>query len=648
MKMRVLFLSTLLVPLTLAPSFAAEIKDTAELFPAETLAYLEVRHPQALSREAAGLIKGSALENLPATLAAFREKFANDRMRLWETQAVAMLGTMFGPEMIGEFGRLQGAAVGLTGFHPDEGPEIVGIILTGESNIPSLVMRVYLAEDVEIRKVGVCEEVTLFRAKGEDFGNRPKPPAPGVPPPPPVIRERGPTYAMLPGVIIIGSTTDSVKELIKRVKGKTADPSLAGVRAFKDAAKQRDKPGLFGYANGGEMSQQIDKFLKKEKERLGPEAALHWASVIKSVVNPAAFRTIAASWTLENGETELRVDAVLEPKQSSPLLDLLADKKAPSELMHFLPRDGQVTVAMSLADGDKKMAKLLGVLDALCKEGAQPEESYPGKIIRELEEKMKIDLAKDLWPNVTGAAISVGGGDTDLHGMPSFTIALGAKDADAAKLLQDKVMPKLVGMILLHGESEPKIPTETVQGRDITHFSAEGMNLHFGRHESTLVLGTDPKLVAQGLTGGSKKAGLLGEAKVAAALKDVNDVQLVGVWSLGGTMTAIANSEGTGREIRKPGPPGGAPPPPDKNPKPKPEEDPLSKDFLKASDSLPPAVISLVRKPEGMTLQVRQPGLKGFSAKAITYVIETSLKRALGVGNATFEKVGEAIPPDDK
>jgi hypothetical protein len=420
---------------------------------------------------------------------------------------------------------------------------------------------------------------------------------------------------------------------------------LAGVRVFKDASKQRDKPGLFGYANGAEMSQQIDKFLKQEKDRVGPEAALHWASMIKSVVNPAAFRTIAAGWTLENGETELRLDAVLEAKQTSPLLDLLTDKKAQPELLHFLPRNGQVAFTMALPDGDKKMDKLLTVLDGLFKEGAQPEESYPRKIVRELEEKMKIDLAKEVWPKITGMAVSVGGAP-EQQGMPAFTIAISAKDADAAQFLQDKAMPKILGMVILHGEAEAKVSSETIQERALSRLSAEGVNFYCGRHESTLVLGTDAKQVVQALAGGANKEGLLGDTKVAAAMKEAKDSQLIGVWSLGRTLTAIMNSEHHGG-IRRPGPPGGGPPP-DKDPKPKLEDDPPIMDFLKASDSLPPAVISLVRKPEGMTLQIRQPGLKGFSAKAITYLIETGLKRSVGAGNGTFEKVGDVIPPDDK
>jgi hypothetical protein len=645
MKLRVFLLCALLAPLTLTPIRGAEIKDTAELFPAETLAYLEVRHPERLSREVAALTKGSSLENLPSTLAEFREKYDNDRNMRWRTMDVAMWGTFFGPEMIAECGRFQGAAVALTGFSQDEGPEVVGVLLAGESNLPTFVVRVILAEQDTMRKIGACEGVTLYREKGEDFrGVRPPAPAPGVPPPPPVIRERGPTYALLPGAIVIGSTTDCVKEVIKRIKGKTADPSLAGLRAFKDAAKQRDKPGLFGYANGNEISQQIDKYLKKEKEHAGPEVATTWASMIKSVVNPAAFRTVAASWTLENGDMELRVDADLDPKQKSPLFELLADKKIQPELLHFLPRDGQVSFTMSLADGDKKLDQLLSVLDAMSKEGALPEERYPGKVIKDLEEKMKFSLAKDLWPNVTAAAVSLGVGEAERHSMPALTIALGAKDADAAKLLQEKTVPKLMGMMFLSGEAEPKATVEKIDGREITHLSAEGITLHCGHHEATLVLGVDAKVVAQALADGSKKAGLLGDAKVAEAVKEVNEAQLVGVWSLGRSLSAFVNFQGTG--VARPVRPGG--PPPDKDAKPKSGENSLTKQFLKDSDSQAPAVISLVRKPEGLTLQVRQPGLKGFSAKAISYVVETALRRSVGADDGRSLEVSDPVPPAEK
>jgi hypothetical protein len=498
-------------------------------------------------------------------------------------------------------------------------------------------MRAYLTGDFDVRKVGACEGVTLYRSKRSQFVKAP----PGAFPPP-VVKEDGPTYALLPNAIVIGSTTDSVKEVIKRMKGKNADqPSLASSRAFKDASKQRDKPGLFGYASGPEIAAQIDKALKKVQEKgAGAEFSTSWLGLVHSMLNPEGFRAIAASWTLDNGVMELQIDAALDPSKPSPLADLLAGKKADGKLMHALPRDGRFAVTMSLSDGDKKMENLLKIFDAVIKETKEPEERNPRRIIEGMEEKMKLNLAKDVLPKVTGIAMSVGGGEGDKTPGPAFTFAVGAKDADAAQFLQEKALPKILGMIFFGGDNEPKITVETIRGQEIQHFAAGPMTLHGGRNGSTIVVGTDAKLVAEGLNGLAKKTGLFGEEKVASAVKDVDDAQLIGVWSVSrGAVSMVNQMEGTGRV--RPVRPGDPP----AKPEPKAGEDPLTKEFLKATESMPPTIISIKRKPDSLTVLARQPAFKTIAAKTIDYIIQGGMERSLKGANAIFDKVDPDLPP---
>src|SRR5438105_1190232 len=84
-------------------------RDPADLLPAKTLAYVEVQQPQQLSKEIAGLIKGSALENMPRTMAKFRADHPTPQF--WMLQEVAMFSLFLSPETIAEAGRLQGGAI---------------------------------------------------------------------------------------------------------------------------------------------------------------------------------------------------------------------------------------------------------------------------------------------------------------------------------------------------------------------------------------------------------------------------------------------------------------------------------------------------------------------------------------------------------
>src|SRR4051812_7219199 len=126
--------------LALAGAARAQVKDAAELLPAETLACVEVRHPEGLAREVAALFKGSALDDMPATLARFRARMgANDS--LWILSELGALALFLSPEMIREGGRIEGGILALTGVSKENGPEYVGIVRPGDSNLPGLFMR---------------------------------------------------------------------------------------------------------------------------------------------------------------------------------------------------------------------------------------------------------------------------------------------------------------------------------------------------------------------------------------------------------------------------------------------------------------------------------------------------------------------------
>src|SRR5262245_38566698 len=112
--------------LLLAGPAPAQVKEVTELLPAQTLAYVELRYPDRISREAATLFKGSYLDDLPASMAKYREQRGDNDRFFFDDMMVGMLGIFLSPEMIAEAGRIQGGAVALTGFTKEKEPEVVG------------------------------------------------------------------------------------------------------------------------------------------------------------------------------------------------------------------------------------------------------------------------------------------------------------------------------------------------------------------------------------------------------------------------------------------------------------------------------------------------------------------------------------------
>jgi hypothetical protein len=618
------------VLLALAGPALAQPKDPAELFPAQTLAYAEVRQPDKLSRELASLIKGSALEDLAAVFAKARTERGDMPEEGFSASMVfAPMGMFFSPEALAEFGRMGGGAVALTGWSKEDGPEVVGVIYPGECNLIMMYLRTYLAADSDVRIAEKVEGVNLYRERGRDYRvAAPNPPGGGgAPPPAPPIRDKGPTIALMPGLAIIASTPKAAREAVRRAKGKVSDPSLASVGAFKRNAAQRDKAGVFAYADVGALTAQVDAAPTERKGHSDWDA-------FKALCNPRGMGIAVASLTLQNGNLDGRVQVEVDAKQPSPLFDLLSDKKTALDGLHFAPKDGLLSVTLPWTDGAKRWEQVVALLDNVARADGVPPDRLPSKDLAGAEQAAGIKLGPDLFARVAGFTLTVDlRSERTVNHMP-LQLAITAKDEDAAKAL-DELMPKLLSLA-----GRPVVAPEaekTVRGVVLRTFSAESVpwreELSYGRAGKTLVLGPTKQGVAAALADGAKGGGLLGEANVAAALKDTGDAQAVAAWSIPETLMALLmmhSGPGQGRAVPSGGPPGGsggAAPPAAKDKEG--GEEKLVKELRQAVEPLHPAVVTLTRKGDLVVLEARQAGLKTVSARAINVLIDAAVRQSM-------------------
>jgi hypothetical protein len=622
MSFRALVVGVSLTVLTTAGARAEAPRDAAELFPAQTLAYLEFRQPDKLSREIAALLRGSALDDMPAVLAKHREKRPGGGF-FFEEMIFGQFGMFAAPEIIAEFGRLQGGAVALTGFNKNMEPEVVGILLSGTSNAPTYIMRTALTLDGGMRKVGECEGILLYRDLSPDFRKA----APGGGPPQ-AVEASGPTYAMFREGIIIGSTTESVKEMVRRLKGKNGDPPLASVAAFRDSAKLRDKPGLFGYADLGALNIQLEESMKNA----GAVAQYEW-SRIKTLLNPKAGRQATLSLTVQNGTVEFDALLSLEAGEASPLVDLLPDKKANFDSLNFVSKNDGLAFTISLPEGEKRWKKALALAEAMQKvEGKRA----PGLIkqVEELEKGLNLVFGKDVFAKMSELTIAIDPAAWVATGNPVKVLVLTGVDEAAAKAFEEEVLPKIAA-IIPPGQGKPV--EQTISGRVIRSIPFDllgpGTRLYYGREGNSLVFSTtNGEATAGALATGAKKSGLTADAKTAAALKELGDASIVGVLPIHTWMPLLVPEDVGGRFRAVPVGVGGPAAPPPAPPVVSPFKLKLSKDLAKASESIPPATLALERTPQQVSLVNRQANFKAASAKIIDAVVNASLERLLNPG----------------
>ncbi|MGH7222619.1 MAG: hypothetical protein ACRELF_05290, partial [Gemmataceae bacterium] len=399
MKTRVPWLAAVMLLIGSGSAFA-QVKDAVELLPAETLACLELRQPARLTREVAILVKGSSLEDIPRRLGKKRAENEADRGYRYSPrqEMLGMLSMFLSPEMLEEAGRTRGGFVALTGFAKDGMPEVVGV-LNSSSNFPGLYMRAFLSF-ARPRLVGEVEGVPLFREVSYVY-RRVQPG--GGNPPEPEWRESGPVMGRLPGLLLFGSSVDSLKDVIRRAKGKSAAASLTKLRAFKDAAALRDRPGLFAYVDMTALEAKLGEVAaRSENPNLRKRIA-----AFTSFLGERAIRTLTFSLTLHNGVLESQMRFTLNDKSDSPLLGLLPDRAAQRDLLHFAPKDALLALTGGLGDNEKRWKTFVNLLDALYKLEGRAGDNRPSRTIAEMEKKLKFQINKDVLAELTGAGIVV-------------------------------------------------------------------------------------------------------------------------------------------------------------------------------------------------------------------------------------------------
>ncbi len=618
MSSRTPWLALAVLPILVSFS-SAQNKDAVELLPAQTLACLELRQPARLAREISLLVKGSSLDAIPERLAEMRVKsgargYPSYRVR----DRLSMLGVFLCPESLAEAGRLRGGFVALTGFDKNNSPHVAALLQSGTSNLPGIVTQMFLTGS-SARKVGEIEGVPFYREQMRIY-RRIDSEAPGAAGPDFEERDFGPAVGRLPGAILMGSSVEALNGIIRRAKGKSVEASLTGLRAYKDAAVLRERPGLFAYLDTSAFQAKIGEL----GERPGnPDSGFNKS--LLAVLGKDAVRNLTLSLTVQNGALEGRMRFDLNADSDSPLLGLLPNRAAARDLLHYAPSDALLAVAGGLGEGEKQIKTLLNLLDTLYEIDGRRGENRPSRAIAEMEKKLDFHIDKDVLAPLTGVGFVVA--KDWLTGSGGTLLLLQAKDEAAAAKLESDGLPRLLS---LGEESVVKPIASEVGGQRIG--SLDGgrgkrlpMPIHFGRRGAVVAIGLDAERVAAALEAGAKKKGLLGESKVAEAVKGIDDKAVV-VGVLSPTQAALDFLAELNRPPvmkmpeRKPPPPGAQEPnPPVFRPL---KETKAVQAFRRAAE---PLVFGVTRRPDSLTLEIQPMPLRQMMPRLIDVWIEAIL-----------------------
>jgi hypothetical protein len=657
MIMRFCAVAVLLSLALSGPAAAQQLKDPAEAMPARVLAYAELRQPGPFVKEFVGLFENSFLGNVPESVHRILAdlKVPPPPRGLGELGAA---GLFLSPEVVQEAQRLQGMGVALTGLGERGEPEFVVVGLPGESNIPRLVFRALLTME-RVKPSATVEGVTVFRPfrnvdgkPGRDRG--------------PVVDGKlgvdvGPAFAMMPQALIMGSP-GAVKDAILRIKGKAKTPSLAADANFRKASTAvGNAPGVFAYIGIAEAMEIVGKL-----PLLGqPEKQVFDA--VGQLLNFKAFRAQAYSLTLEKATLRYREIVLLDPKEKSPILDVMPSAPVPRELFQFTPADTVLAFGLSNDQGEKRWKVMIDFADQLAKNlGGN---AVPSEQLDKAQQALGIDLGKDIMERITAVGFALGdpfkapikrvdfldkdgkrrGGATSSEFQIVLTIQASSDEA-AGKLIEE-VIPKLYGAML---QRDAKPTTKEIQGQKVHTLPGDAFwSLNYGRQGKTIVLGHIPQPVAQALNNGAKKQGMHADAKVADYLKGSEKAVMLGVGKpmslirgMMGVVVVREESRGTGRG-------GDAPRRKDeKRPEPRdrdrepehdarPEANPFIKEFTRLVENEGLITLSVAREDDRLLEEIRWTNIK----PGVGQLVDLGLKTYLILGGESKGHPKDA-PPD--
>lgn len=599
------------------------VKDPAELFPPDSLLYAEVVKPADISRAVGQFVKGSVVEDMTEFMSKWREKKGDGYFM--ESEIIATLSAFAGPEALAEYRRIQGAAFAITGLNKKNEPELAFVLLAGDSHIPNFIMRMYLTVDPMIRPAGKVEGVTMYWEKRRVF-NRVGPGG-AAPPPQPPESIRGPIFAAPPGAVIVGSSVETVGDIIKRMKGKEKRLSLLGAAGFQDAAAMRQRPGLFTFVNPGRVMEAFETAFKGNDGDFPPVAR----RAVAELLNPKGLRYAASSLTLTDGSFDLQVTVQTARDQTSPLLQLVADQQISLPALQSVPKDSIGLFTFALKDGEKQFQSLLALADKVIGDDGP----RPGEQVKAIEQQLKASIGKDILGRIASVTLAMPAKQELPKGVkPAPMLVITGKDAAAAEQLE-----KLVPSILSLASGEPIEPiTENIHGQKVRSVPGKSLPfkaaLNYGRGGSSLIFGLDRNLVAASMAG-ARKDSLAGDARVMSALKPHEHSACVGMFRWGTLLPDWFSELGRERVWVN-----GKIQDPDKD-KEREKAEKLRKSMATLIQELPPLVVSLSRKNDQFVFQLQQRQQAGASAKLIDGLLEAVMSSASDL----FENAARAAPP---
>jgi hypothetical protein len=596
--LRRIILATAIVLMFGTQSTAAPT-DIADVFPANTLVFAELHNPAELGPQLAALFKGTPLEDSIPFIHAKKDG-AKTLSQLRAKTELAELALFVSPEVLSEFRKVGGVAVGLVGFNGRGEPEFAVAVLTGDSAATGLAARAFITTSPTIRKVSELEKIPVFQHRAPAI-NYDENGAPILAKDQPLTAgEYEPTFAYTPGLFVAGTSKRAIAPVISRFLGTEKD-SLRTTDKFKAAASEFRKPGVFFFADTTELFAKTNGAGRLQSVPLVADL-LAWVQI---TANGKSLKSLAGNLQLRDGGLALTLGGTFDRTQNSPLFDVFAGAPVKVDTLHHARKPASFAATVSLPEKNRAAA-LFAFLDSLAKANGELGR-LPSDILKEAETKHKLATRDELFAKLqTVTLIQPTKQELAKDAKPWPMLVLHFADAPSATAIEAAI-PKLVAEIA--NEKDALQPaTETIAGAKNFSLSSPDLPwkspIHYTRKDNIVVIGLDRKHVANAVTADAATS-VLSDKTLAVP---PGEYSLMGTLQLSALFTALGEQPKADGPVRPiPAVPGGVPPT---------EETAKALEkarvaFFAALAEFPPSVLTVRRKDDQLRIEVFQAKVQG-------------------------------------
>ncbi len=474
----------LLVP----AAVGAQVRGPADLFPAQTVAYLELSQPDQIAKSLSSLVKGTPFADGWKILEDRRDANTDPRLAAG-SPALAWAVSALSPELRNELSQLKGAAIGYLGLTAQHDPKIAACVVFDERSSWNFVIPFAIAQSRTLRRVATIDGVAVYQSRSTPairYDPETAKPLPYQPQKP----DEGPyefTCAFRPGLFVVASNREAIADLI----ASTANAENATIRstpAYKTLDRNRIA-GVMGFVRMAEIIRNCDVARRAQR----PLIESSMLAYLKLVAGTHRIGDVQLQASLNDRGFVCQVSIPRRSVDGTPILADFSGAIVQDDL-RFTPREaaGFLTLAMP---GRAKRAKTIGMLADRVAAAEGSVSRSPSEWIANQELQSGIPIrAGVLEPIRAVSLIFVANQELPVRTEPLPVLAIHC-ERDTPDVWQKNLIEMLS---LIHGQSRSvQTSTETLLGTTITSLSIPDGVWHLGRTGSTWILGRDRHAVAR-------------------------------------------------------------------------------------------------------------------------------------------------------